>query len=128
MKHARSGRLEISIEQASTSAGQIAIVRVSGEVDLETAEEFAGALQSDTCRQSSATVLDLLGVPFMDSSGLRAVLIAADEEERDLVVVLSPGSPVLRLFEMTGVDRRVPAFATESEAIDAIAPGSSQPA
>ena len=123
MREAPSGRLEVSVERRDTPAGQIAIVRARGEVDLGNADELAAVLHSDTCVKSDGVVLDLVGVPFMDSSGLRAVLVAAGELEPELAVVLSPGSPVLRLFELAEVTDRRGAYATEDEAIDAVADG-----
>jgi anti-anti-sigma factor len=120
MKEASPG-LEISVDQRAAGAGQIAVVRAQGEVDLGNAEELAAALRSEACERSDGVVLDLLGVPFMDSSGLRVVLVAAGELTPALVIVLSPGSPVRRLFELAEVADRLPAYATEDEAIDALA-------
>ena len=125
MRDASEG-LQISVERRTVDAGEVAIVRAQGEVDLGNADELAGALQADPCDGCDGVVLDLLGVPFMDSSGLRAVLVAADGLESGLVVVLSPGSPVLRLFELAEVTDRLPAYATEDEAIDALADGTSR--
>jgi anti-anti-sigma factor len=128
MREAPSGRLELSVETRNAPAGQIAIVRAQGEVDLGNADELAGMLHSDACQESDGVVLDLVGVPFMDSSGLRTVLVAARELEPELVVVLSPGSPVLRLFELAEVTDRLATYPTEDEAIDAMADGTSAPA
>jgi stage II sporulation protein AA (anti-sigma F factor antagonist) len=121
MRSASSGGLELSVERRSTSDGEIAVVRAQGEVDLGNADELAGALGSSACVESDGVVIDLLGVPFMDSSGLRVVLVAAADLEPDLAVVLSPGSPVLRLFELAEVTDRLPVYATADEAIDALA-------
>jgi anti-anti-sigma factor len=127
MREAPSGRLEVSVEHRDAAAGRIAIVRAQGEVDLGNADELAAVLHSDDCEKSDGVVLDLVGVPFMDSSGLRAVLVAAAELEPELAVVLSPGSPVLRLFELAEVTDRLAAFSTEDEAIDAFAGGTPSP-
>jgi anti-anti-sigma factor len=127
MSEAAAGRLELSVEQRDAGSARVAIVRAEGEVDLGNADELAGVLHSDACEKSAGVVLDLLGVPFMDSSGLRAVLVAAGELEPELAVVLSPGSPVLRLFELAEVTDRVAAYPTEDEAIDAITDGTSPP-
>ena len=54
------------------------------------------------------------------------MLVAADGLESGLVLVLSPGSPVRRLFELAEVTDRLPAYATENEAIDALADGTSR--
>jgi anti-sigma B factor antagonist len=127
MTAASSGRLDLSVERRDAASGQLAIVRARGEVDLGNADELAGALHSDACETSDGIVLDLVEVPFMDSSGLRAVLVAASELEPELAVVLSPGSPVLRLFELAEVTDRIAAYPTEDEAIDAITDGTSPP-
>jgi anti-anti-sigma factor len=119
--------LELSVERRAAAAGQIAIVRAQGEVDLGNADELAAALESDACQESDGIVLDLLGVPFMDSSGLRAVLVADGELRPDMVLVAGPGSPVRRLFELAEVADRLPAYATDEEAIAALAAGTSQP-
>ena len=121
-----SESLQVSVERRTVNAGEVAIVRAQGEVDLGNADELASVLQADTCDGCDGVVLDLLGVPFMDSSGLRAVLVAADRLASGLVVVLSPGSPVRRLFELAEVTDRLPAYATEDEAIDALADGTSR--
>ena len=80
MRSASSGGLELSVDRRSTADGEIAVVRAQGEVDLGNADELAGALGSSTCVESDGVVIDLLGVPFMDSSGLRVVLVAAGED------------------------------------------------
>jgi anti-sigma B factor antagonist len=126
MRDASAAGFEISVERRSADAGEFAVVRAQGEVDLGNADELAGVLLSDACEDSDGVVLDLLGVPFMDSSGLRAALVAADGMKPDLAVVLSPGSPVLRLFELAEVTDRLPVHATEDEAIDALAGGTSR--
>jgi stage II sporulation protein AA (anti-sigma F factor antagonist) len=123
MRSAAAGGLEISVEHREADSARIAVVRALGEVDLGNAEELAGALSSNACVDSDGVVLDLLGVPFMDSSGLRVVLVAAGELRPQLAIVLSPGSPVLRLFELAEVTDRLPAYTTEDEAIGAILDG-----
>jgi stage II sporulation protein AA (anti-sigma F factor antagonist) len=126
MRDASAAGFEISVERRTAGTGELAVVRAQGEVDLGNADELAGVLLSDACTGSDGVVLELLGVPFMDSSGLRAVLVAADGMRPALVVVLSPGSPVLRLFELAEVTDRLPVYATEDEAIDALAGGTSR--
>ena len=125
MTSASPGGLEISVERRDARTGQVAVVRAEGEVDLATAEELATALRTNSGAETDFLVLDLVAVPFMDSSGLRVVLVASDELEHGLVVVTSPGSPVLRLFELAEVSDRIRTFTTEDEAIEAIA-GESQ--
>jgi stage II sporulation protein AA (anti-sigma F factor antagonist) len=128
MKHAMPGGLEVSVSSREANSSRIAVVRAEGEIDLSNAEELAGALASSQCTDSDGVVLDLAGVPFMDSSGLRAVLVASNELRPTLAVVISPGSPVLRLLELAEVGDRLPAYATEDEAVGALVNGKPDPA
>jgi hypothetical protein len=56
----------------------------------------------------------------MDSRGLKVLLIQADGNGA-ISLILRPGSPVRRLLEMAEVAERLQVFATEDEAVDAIA-------
>ena len=96
----RPGSLQIS------SALVDGAVRVSlqGELDLactrQVEEHFAAIDEQAPAR----VVVDLSGLAFMDSSGLRMLLLAdARAREHDYELVLLAGSePVQRVFEMTG--------------------------
>lgn len=58
----------------------IQIVIVSGRIDHQTSEEFAGALTPvlDHCGQEQIPVLlDFSGVDYISSAGLRALMIAS---------------------------------------------------
>jgi anti-anti-sigma factor len=65
-----SGDLDLS----TTSQGPCAVVTVDGEIDLDNASDLSEA-PSRPCRRSvRAVVLDLSGVTFMDSTGLKVLL------------------------------------------------------
>jgi stage II sporulation protein AA (anti-sigma F factor antagonist) len=65
-------------------------------------------------------ILDLRGVPFMDSTGLKVILIASRDLDGPLAVIAGAGSAVARLLDLAGVADRVPRFETEEEALDAL--------
>lgn len=78
------------------------LVRVEGELDMATVEQLEAPL---AYLAAPRLVLDLTGVQFIDSSGLRALLNVRsrfDEPDRVRLVVRRP-SPVLRLLELTGL-------------------------
>ena len=86
----------------------LVVLAPAGELDLATAarlrEEAEAAEPS-----SAALVLDLRGVSFMDSTGLRALVAVADQCERqgrDLFVVRGPAQ-VRRLLEITHMARHL---------------------
>lgn len=86
-------------------------VRVApvGELDIATVEKLRAEV--DRLRESgfAKLVLDLRGVRFLDSTGLRLVLeldAAAKEASQDLVLIRG-SSVVQRIFEVTQVAERL---------------------
>src|SRR5204863_8629516 len=114
--------LRVHAERRTGGGGDVAFIRVEGEVDLANAEELAGALRSGGEGAGGGIVLDLREVPFMDSTGLKVILIASRDLEPPLAVVCGTGSAVRRLLDLAGVADRVPSFESEADALDAIGP------
>lgn len=76
---------------------------VHGEIDAHTAPSVATALEASTLDH---VVIDMSGVEFVDSSGLR-VLIEAHQAAADnggSVTLSEPSASVVRLLEISGVD------------------------
>jgi anti-sigma B factor antagonist len=89
--------------------GDEASVSLVGELDLSTAAQVESALAEAEEKAPARLELDLRGLTFMDSTGLRVVLAAdgrARKEGRRLEVV--PGPPqVHRVFRIALLDRRI---------------------
>ena len=112
MRDASIGKLEVTIERAEGAL----IVRAEGEVDLDNADRLAAALRPGPADADARVILDLVGVPFMDSSGLKTLLFASADLGDRLSLVLSPGAPVERLLELAEVRDR---FAVHTSIEDA---------
>lgn len=97
------GTERLSVHATVDEDGTIAVV---GDLDAYTVGDLELELQRLADDQDVR--LDLSGVAFMDSSGIRA-LVRLDNRLRSgghQVIVIAPSTPVLRLFELTGlVDR-----------------------
>jgi anti-anti-sigma factor len=111
---------ELTTEMRPSGGGEIAVVRAVGDVDLATSDQLAAELASDACRAGAGVVLDLSEVPFMDSSGLRAVLVSIEELDCPLAAVIAPGSAVARLIEVTEVGPLLASYPTQDEALAAL--------
>lgn len=111
--------LEVTTELRKAGDREAAIVSVRGEIDLATADRLTRALAG--CDQAGLVVLDLSEVGFIDSSGLRVVMIALRDFESRLGVLFAPDSSVERLFEVAQVRDRIPAFPTQEAALAALA-------
>lgn len=81
-------------------------VAVRGELDFGTEETLVGlATGAMSSPSACSAVVDLTGVSFIDSSGLRAVLRCRDVARArglDFCLAVSEG-PVSRLLEVAGV-------------------------
>lgn len=78
---------------------------VRGQVDMATAPELEERLDAAIRESAGAFVLDLSGVDFLDSTGLRTLLRARGllgREDRALAVIC-PYGPVRRVFELSGL-------------------------
>ena len=98
----------LSVE--TTRGGTVAVVAPSGELDLS----GAAVLQAELDRLAGdadlgAVVLDLRGLEFVDSSGLRLVVLAdmrARETGRRFALVRGSDT-VHRVFEITRMSERL---------------------
>jgi anti-sigma B factor antagonist len=87
------------------SAGGHHRLLLAGELDIASTPILEATIASLCDNGTSAIVLDLSELTFMDSTGLRAVL-AADRlcgGKGHSFSVAGAGGPVRRLFELTGV-------------------------
>jgi len=85
------------------------VVSVSGELDLSTHEKLGERLVAE-CAKGDPVVIDLSRCAFIDSSGVRALLLglkASNEDGGGPVSIAAPGPQVRRILEMTGLDREI---------------------
>ena len=84
-------------------------VTVRGDVDISTAPQLEALLDDVIEKGALLVVLELEHVDFLDSSGLRVILAAANElKERDGSLVIGGASTaVLSVLEITGVIDRL---------------------
>ncbi|WP_052441176.1 STAS domain-containing protein [Streptacidiphilus anmyonensis] len=104
-----------------------AVLRLSGELDHDTAPALRTAL--DRCEAAGAAriLVDFSDLQFCDSTGLNVLLQArARAQARDAAVELvGLGRGVSRVFDLTGAATLFPRYATVAEARSAggAAPG-----
>jgi len=97
---------------------QTSVVSVRGELDLPTAPQLKWALLDALQAGVSQLVLDLSRTSFMDSTAL-GVLIGVNRSlgpDRRLALV-GVSSNVLRVFELSGMDRAFSIYPTLEDAL-----------
>jgi anti-sigma B factor antagonist len=82
---------------------------VTGEIDLATVPDLENAIESVFSTNSHPLVIDLRDSSFMDSTGLKALVMANrrfDENGRGFAIAVS-GGPVSRLIDLSGVESSI---------------------
>jgi anti-sigma B factor antagonist len=97
------------LEVEVTENGAVTILALTGELDISGIGRVEEELRQVEEKSPGAVVLDLRGLTFMDSSGLRLVLEAdmrARREARRFAIVPGPES-VHRVFLIALLDKRL---------------------
>jgi anti-anti-sigma factor len=94
--------------------GEIALVSLSGELDLYVETELRDALASAAALKVTTVVVDLSGVSFMDST-VCGILVAETKRlrrDRKTLVLVSNGNFASRVLAVAGIDQLVPVYPT----------------
>ena len=91
--------------EALRSGDTGALVVLEGEIDVENAGSVGEAIMSARRGEGSSVVVDMTDVTFMDSQGLKVLLIARQDlaAEGGLLRLRRPPECVLLVLELTGV-------------------------
>jgi anti-anti-sigma factor len=79
------------------------VIRLSGDLDAQTSSRLDEAIEAQLARGQEQVVLDLSDLAFVDSSGLRSLVLARGPEGTRRVVLRSPSASVVRLLDITGL-------------------------
>lgn len=110
---------DLNLENVSGQSADCRILRLRGPLTLQGVFAFQNTLRADP---PASLILDLSGVPYMDSAGMGAIInyyVSCQRNGRRLVVAGVNGR-VLELFRMTKVDGLLTITTTVNEAEAAI--------
>lgn len=95
-------------------AGPRTVITAVGELDPATAPQLDRAIADARADGATELVIDLAGVTFVDSSGLRSLIAAHKLTQPQPLVVRRPSAFAAQLFEITGLDDQ---FVIEPEGV-----------
>jgi anti-sigma B factor antagonist len=110
---------EPPFELRSTRIGDAVIVTIVGEIDMATAPEVSGAIDSGYA-DAGRVVVDLSEVTFLDSSALNAFVQSQhDLAQHDVAFrIVSPADQAVRnVFEITRLTEPLSVVASLDEAL-----------
>jgi anti-sigma B factor antagonist/stage II sporulation protein AA (anti-sigma F factor antagonist) len=120
MDHPRWPVPEASPKRVANSV----ILGPAGRIDLGNAEPFKDALLEAVAAAKSAVVLDLSGIEYLSSAGLRALMIASKAAApRKVQLGVAALQPVVKeIFAISRFDLVVPCFDTVRDALAKLDP------
>ena len=99
----------ITLSLETREEGDQVRITVEGELDLSSALTFDEEVRRAEEREPETLVIDLSGLRFLDSTGLRLIMSAqARAKKRGHRLAIVEGTqPVQRIFRLAGVNRRL---------------------
>ena len=101
--------------------GGVAVVSIGGEIDLSTAPAFEAAIAGALDDDPPVLVIELSGVRFMASVGLRILAAAHERVSKSAQVAIVANNPATsRPIELTGLDKIISLYSTLDDALTAV--------
>jgi anti-sigma B factor antagonist len=100
------------------------VVGIVGEVDMSHEEDLRRELRMAVVAEPKGIVVDLTECEFIDSSGVRALLLSREaqhpEDGSERLAVAASSEQILRILSVMGIDRVIPIRPTVEEAAAAL--------
>jgi len=109
--------MNLTIE-SRTPSETTCILHVEGEVDVYTSPRLKQEIVKQAESGTKRLIVDLSKIEYLDSTGL-GVLIGGLKRFREAegnLALLGPGMRILRIFEITGLDKIFDIYQSEEEA------------
>jgi anti-sigma B factor antagonist len=100
-----------NFEITSVRQGRECILSITGELDMNTVASLAEQVGDAVESGSTAVTLDLRGLTFMDSSGLRMLIEVNDQSRREgwqLALTPPTEEAAAMVLQVTGADMELP--------------------
>lgn len=97
-----------SLVLRSERDGDTHVIELRGELDIAGAPSLEEEFLRVEATDATAIVCDLRALEFIDSTGVRLLVMAADRSAADGRFTIVPGAKVQRIFEITDLVKRLP--------------------
>lgn len=114
--------MELTI--ATRDVGDVAVVEVTGEVDVYTAPALDEALAELVAAGRTGIVVDLTAVDFLDSTGLGVLVktLKRVREQQGHLAVVAVEERIRKIFRITGLDTVMSLSTSVDDAVAGAAP------
>lgn len=103
-------------------AGGVTCIRLTGRLDADGADRIDVAFTANVVTVGRNALIDLSGVTFVASMGIRLLLAAARGLSRKgaKMVLFGAQDLVQNVLEQAAIDQIIPVVATEAQALEAL--------
>ena len=103
-------------------SGETLVISAKGRIDGANATEVQGVLSNAFEPGIKLMLLDLGGLTYISSAGLRVIMLTARTLDRSgaKFAVGSPSGPIREVFQISGFDQIIPIFDSQAEAIESL--------
>ena len=110
MRAEQIDRSSASLAMRSQRDGDVHTIALDGEIDIATAEHVEHELLRAEASDAAAIVLDLTRLTFIDSTGIRMLVMAEARTRADgrRLTLRRPPDSVMRVLHIAGVVQRLP--------------------
>jgi anti-anti-sigma factor len=107
------------VEVSTVSHGQAIVIAVSGRLDSATGPELETQLLDLIAHGHRRMIIDLAGLAYISSVGLRALIVAAKQltTEGGRLVLVAPGAIVNQVLGVSGLSGLLDTYTTTEEAL-----------
>ena len=110
-----------NFDVAEEQVGSIAVVAVTGAVDMLTAPQLSQTIRDALAKKPSALIVDLIAVDFLASAGMQVIVAAHEDAGSDVrLVVAADGPATSRPLKITGIADFINVYPTRNVALEAV--------
>lgn len=95
---------------------------ISGRLDIVGTDEIAVKFAGLACADNRRVLVDLTGVSFLASIGIRSFISnakALQQRGGKMVLFVGDNESIMKTMHTTGIDMLIPMFANEADAVEA---------
>jgi anti-sigma B factor antagonist len=108
---------------SSKNLGGLQCIRVEGEIDMSVSPDVRTALQNAFKKSPKGVIVDLSGVPYMDSSGIATLVegMQWSTKERARFILVGVQEKVMNTLKLARLNELFDIHFTEDDALKSLA-------
>jgi anti-sigma B factor antagonist len=112
--------MNVAFEVGQLRFGDVAVLAVTGDVDMLTAVHLTAAIETALASVPTAVIVDLSKVEFLASAGMSALVSAHADAAPISVAVVADGPATSRPMKVIGLDNVLAIYSTLDEALSQV--------